>query len=139
MNKGQSKKADTSMVKSGEKSTARGRPSTSKGGSKSKSVSKSGDKKMIKKGAAKKASTSKSEVKAKSKSSKSKGKVSKSKGSKGKSSKGAKKGGKDKAAEEDVLKPSRPISAYIYYSNANVPKIKEQEGCSHKEAMSKCG
>lgn len=45
-----------------------------------------------------------------------------------------------KVAEEDhSIKPTRPIGAYIFYSNVNVPKIKEKEGLSHKEAMGKAG
>ena len=138
MNKSQNiKKTDlNTTAKSGEK--PRGRPSKS-GGSKSKSASKSAVGKKKTEKPIKKQSKSKSEVKggAKGKGSKSKGKASKSKG---KTSKVGKKGGdKDKAEEDDKVKPSKPIGTYIYYSNSNVPKIKEAEGCSHKEAMSKCG
>lgn len=39
----------------------------------------------------------------------------------------------------DVHKPTRAISAYIFYSNDQVPKIKAQQGVSHKEAMSIAG
>lgn len=37
------------------------------------------------------------------------------------------------------MKPSRALSAYIYYSNATIPKLKEKEGLSHKDAMGKAG
>ena len=53
-----------------------------------------------------------------------------------------KKGGKKGEIEEEKAeerKPQRAISAYIYFSNDQVPKIKEKEGVSHKEAMSLAG
>ncbi|CDW84813.1 UNKNOWN [Stylonychia lemnae] len=51
------------------------------------------------------------------------------------------KGKKDEASEpeEEKLKPTRAISSYIYFSNEMVPKIKKDDGLSHKEAMSKAG
>lgn len=53
--------------------------------------------------------------------------------------KSAKKG--KKAAEEDdgKLKPTRPNSAYIFYSLEAIPKLKKEEGVAHKDAMSKAG
>ena len=42
-------------------------------------------------------------------------------------------------AVEDAIKPTRAISAYIYFSNEMVPKIKKDEGISHKQAMSRAG
>jgi hypothetical protein len=51
--------------------------------------------------------------------------------------KSAKKGKKEE--DDGVLKPTRAISAYIFFSNKMVPKIKEEEKVSHKEAMSKAG
>jgi hypothetical protein len=51
-----------------------------------------------------------------------------------------KKGKKDEKEEKaDELKPPRAISAYIYYSNDVVPKIKAELGISHKEAMGEAG
>lgn len=44
-----------------------------------------------------------------------------------------------KAAEDHTLKPTRAISAYIFFSNETVPKLKAEEGISHKEAMGKAG
>jgi len=37
------------------------------------------------------------------------------------------------------VKPTRAISSYIFFSNEMVPKIKADEGITHKEAMSKAG
>jgi hypothetical protein len=37
------------------------------------------------------------------------------------------------------MKPSRALSAYIYYSNEWVPKIKKDEGLDHRAAMSRAG
>jgi hypothetical protein len=56
--------------------------------------------------------------------------------------KSAKKGGKkeEKVVEEDTsLKPTRPISAYIYFSTETIPKLKADEGIAHKDAMAKAG
>ena len=54
--------------------------------------------------------------------------------------KSAKKAKKEEKEEDDgVLKPSRPSSAYIFFSNKMVPKLKEEEKISHREAMSKAG
>ena len=33
----------------------------------------------------------------------------------------------------------RPLSAYIFFSNEMVPKVKAEEGISHREAMSRAG
>ena len=41
--------------------------------------------------------------------------------------------------EEKGPKPTRALTSYIYYSNEQVPKIKAETGCSHQEAMKKCG
>ena len=38
-----------------------------------------------------------------------------------------------------MLKPTRAISAYIYYSNETIPKLKKDEGIAHKDAMGKAG
>lgn len=35
--------------------------------------------------------------------------------------------------------PKKPLSAYLFYTTENVNKIKEKDGCSHPEAMKKCG
>lgn len=35
--------------------------------------------------------------------------------------------------------PKKPLSAYLFYTTENVNKIKEKEGCTHPEAMKKCG
>ena len=37
------------------------------------------------------------------------------------------------------MKPTRPLASYIFFSNENVPKIKSETGCGHKEAMTKAG
>jgi len=37
------------------------------------------------------------------------------------------------------LLPKKPLSAYLFYTTENVNKIKEKEGCTHTEAMKKCG
>eukprot|EP00347_Sterkiella_histriomuscorum_P007433 403348940 len=54
-----------------------------------------------------------------------------------------KKGKKDEAKEEEddepVMKPTRAISGYIFFSNEMVPKIKVDEGIPHKQAMSRAG
>ena len=45
-----------------------------------------------------------------------------------------------KEEEDDKSKkPTRPISAYIYFSNHTVPKLKADEGISHKDAMKRAG
>lgn len=44
-----------------------------------------------------------------------------------------------KKEEPEGIKPSRAVSAYIFYSNDQVPKIKASEGISHKEAMGVAG
>lgn len=48
---------------------------------------------------------------------------------------------KDEKKEEEPegIKPSRAISAYIFFSNEMVPKIKKDEGVDHKTAMSRAG
>jgi hypothetical protein len=45
--------------------------------------------------------------------------------------------GKEEVKKE--VKPPRVLSSYIYFSNAMVPKIKADEGLSHKDAMSRAG
>lgn len=40
---------------------------------------------------------------------------------------------------EDCVVPKKPLSAYLFYTTANVNKIKEKENCTHSEAMKKCG
>lgn len=40
---------------------------------------------------------------------------------------------------EDCVVPKKPLSAYLFYTTANVNKIKESEGITHSEAMKKCG
>lgn len=40
---------------------------------------------------------------------------------------------------EDCLLPRKPLSAYLFYTTENVNKLKEQEKCTHPEAMKKCG
>ena len=37
------------------------------------------------------------------------------------------------------MKPSRPTATYIFFSTATVPKLKADEGLSHKEAFAKAG
>lgn len=53
--------------------------------------------------------------------------------------KGGKNKKKDEKPEQDVIKPTRAISAYIYFSNDIVPKLKAKEGLSHKDAMGRAG
>ena len=55
-----------------------------------------------------------------------------------------KKGKKDetKDDEEEVaagVQPSRALNAYMFFSNEMIPKIKVDEGLSHKDAMSRSG
>lgn len=40
---------------------------------------------------------------------------------------------------ETCVVPKKPLSAYLFYTTENVNKIKEKEGCTHPEAMKKCG
>ena len=40
--------------------------------------------------------------------------------------------------EDNTMKPTRALSAYIFYSNETVPKLKK-EGIDHRAAMSKAG
>ena len=40
---------------------------------------------------------------------------------------------------KDVVKPKRPLSAYLFYSTQNVSLIKEKEKISHPLAMAKAG
>ena len=37
------------------------------------------------------------------------------------------------------MKPKKALAAYIFYSNEQVPIIKEKDGLSHKDAMKECG
>jgi len=40
---------------------------------------------------------------------------------------------------ESCVVPKKPLSAYLFYTTENVNKLKEKEGCTHPEAMKKCG
>ena len=51
----------------------------------------------------------------------------------------AEKKAKEAAAEEAKVKPSKAIGTYFFYQNYIIPKLKEDEKISHKEAMSKAG
>ena len=39
----------------------------------------------------------------------------------------------------DVILPKKPLSAYLFYTTENVNKIKDEQSCTHTEAMKKCG
>jgi HMG (high mobility group) box len=41
--------------------------------------------------------------------------------------------------DDDTVKPTRACSAYIYFSNETIPKLKAEQGVAHKDAMSKAG
>jgi len=45
---------------------------------------------------------------------------------------------KKKYGERCVV-PKKPLSAYLFYTTENVNLLKEKEGCTHPEAMKKCG
>jgi len=45
---------------------------------------------------------------------------------------------KKKYGERCVV-PKKPLSAYLFYTTKNVNLLKEKEGCTHPEAMKKCG
>ena len=47
--------------------------------------------------------------------------------------------GKKAEKEYKGVKPTKALSAYIYFSNEMVPKLKEKHGISHQEAMKKAG
>ena len=53
--------------------------------------------------------------------------------------KSAKKGKKTEEEDDGKLKPSRPSSAYIFYSQEMINKLKKEEGVAHKDAMAKAG
>ena len=40
---------------------------------------------------------------------------------------------------KDVVKPKRPLSAYLYFSMEAVVSIKEKDKLSHSDAMKKAG
>jgi hypothetical protein len=40
---------------------------------------------------------------------------------------------------DDVVLPKKPLSAYLFYTTENVNLLKEKLGCSHTDAMKKCG
>jgi len=40
---------------------------------------------------------------------------------------------------ETCVVPKKPLSAYLFYTTENVNSLKEKEGCTHPEAMKKCG
>ena len=63
---------------------------------------------------------------------------SKSKG-KGKEETKSTKKGKKVEKEDEIGKPTRALSAYIFYSNETIPKLKAEEGIAHKDAMGKAG
>jgi hypothetical protein len=42
-----------------------------------------------------------------------------------------KQGGKKGAKEYKGVKPTRPLAAYIYYSNDMVPQFKQKHGITH--------
>ena len=58
--------------------------------------------------------------------------------SEGKKNKEEKKGKKEKK-EVDPAKPKKAIGAYFFFSNETVPKLKQEQGISHKDAMSAAG
>jgi hypothetical protein len=37
------------------------------------------------------------------------------------------------------VKPTRALSAYIFFSNEMIPKLKESEGITHQQAMGRAG
>ena len=39
---------------------------------------------------------------------------------------------------KDVLLPKRPLSAYLFFTGENMQKVREENGCTHVEAMKKC-
>ena len=45
----------------------------------------------------------------------------------------------DAAKEDKVGKPTRPVNAYLYFSNEIIPKIKAEDGVDHRTAMSRAG
>ena len=40
---------------------------------------------------------------------------------------------------ESCVVPKKPLSAYLFYTTENVNSLKDKEGCTHPEAMKKCG
>ena len=40
---------------------------------------------------------------------------------------------------EDCVVPKKPLSAYLFFTTEKVNKIKEEQNCTHPEAMKKCG
>jgi len=40
---------------------------------------------------------------------------------------------------EDCVVPKKPLSAYLFFTKANVNRLKEEKGCTHPEAMKLCG
>jgi hypothetical protein len=40
---------------------------------------------------------------------------------------------------DDCLLPKKPLSAYLCYTTENVNQLKENDNCTHTEAMKKCG
>ena len=43
--------------------------------------------------------------------------------------------GKKSEAEEEKMKPSGPMSAYLYYTTELIPKLKAERSCTHQEAF----
>ncbi len=56
-----------------------------------------------------------------------------------KGGKKGKKAGEVASEDENAVKPTRAIAAYIFYTLDAIPKIKEEEGLSHPMAMKKAG
>jgi hypothetical protein len=55
-------------------------------------------------------------------------------------SKSEKKGTKnEKPEKEKAHKPKQAVGAYFFFSNEFVPKLKEKEEISHKDAVAKAG
>lgn len=52
--------------------------------------------------------------------------------------KSSKKGKKEKE-DPNVVKPTRAISSYIFFSNETIPKLKEEKKIAHKDAMGEAG
>jgi HMG (high mobility group) box len=70
-------------------------------------------------------------------------------GKKGRASSNSKspaQGGKKKAddkkqenPDDNKLKPTKPLSPYIYFTTENVPKIRIEKNCSNVDAMREAG
>ena len=40
---------------------------------------------------------------------------------------------------KDCILPKKPLSSYLYFTMSQVNKIKDEEKCTHPQAMVKCG